>query len=1228
MKPHVQKCRKNFQKNDVFGLGPNMCYVNYNLPRTLPMNQYQIKKLIKDGNVQRLEEKLLNGEGYKLIGNYSTNPKVKAFLQSVPIYIARMDMLQDSACKGNLRDMQVLLENGNTSRNIYKVSPEKLVCSKDLNGVTILHKVVYYDFLDIVEWLVKNYPQTVHIKDKTLRIPLHYICSCSEVSRVWDLMLEAGADPNSLDINNKTPTYYLEYSESITLPNNCKSDGSDQEVPIKPSNIRIWIHERNIKQLSKVIWSGLGDKLLTETSKQTTVNKFLKAVPYIMGIIKEIHKAVIDDNLELLKKLNRDPVPVDVLTSKDKNGLTPLHKAVGLGRLSIVDYIINKNPKTVNMRDNDGRTPLHYVYISPPKYITSIYNRLVKAGANENIIDKNGKTPKSNDVKINEIPNDLLTILPKAPRIASEFPASWDWNILYEPDEKSVKKLKSKNIPTQESKIKTNLTTSSAIKNNLTNIEYIDHAEVTNFVEDIENIDTAKYNAEIVNNVENINNTDGVDKSEKINHKNRTINYNSLNIQSEPLNIEDNIDNSENNDSKIKDENCISLYSQSELQDIDDVDNNEYKKNNDPDNRYDNYISLYRKSGYQDIDDTNKIVSKPNSLTLGEVRQALNNGLLEEILPMDGPIYKVNSLNDINKIENSGNNVLKSTKVKERINSAQIIVKQGNLEHIADYILDGKYEKLIGITSDNPEIQDFLDKIPFYANKIDQIHRYCAVGDLDELIQLLDRKKFCLARESKSGLGLTPLHTAVIYEQFDVFRYLTDKFPETLKLIDLHGWTAIDYINYMQDKTFIDKSYIESILEEFQADYHIPPTFGKRDVTFDPEEIRKTLGYVTYNTETVDKENIDANMDRSSNSSAKLFSVVMSASQFSAEDREYLIKAIGKPLASGLKELIKRRPSNPTLYLAEHLTNHFDDPQSDQESGVLQSRFQSVQTHGILDGDQTQVSENIFRPWDIFSNYQPEFKNISRDEFGMNMIHYAASRTHNRNAFFQLLQELDANIALRDEYYRTPRDIAMSSNIRENVKTIDKFVVHIIARGEYNKLIQLLLEGYNHILDLNTDKDIFALPLSRGHSHVSVILKSIPTFEEKRKRLHREIFSGAHSKVEEILQERNDECVMLAMAKNERSRCSLHIAVLSQNEEILRLIAENFPTTLFVLDNIERTALHYAMSVDQVEKMSTILIGSGANRIAKDLKGRQCSYYFMNKLDIRKMLEEEDQLRI
>lgn len=81
-------------------------------------------------------------------------------------------MLQECGCKGNLRDMQVLLKNGNSSKSSYKISPAKLACSKDLNGVSVLHKAVYYDFPDIVEWLVKAYPQTVHVKDKVLFIIL------------------------------------------------------------------------------------------------------------------------------------------------------------------------------------------------------------------------------------------------------------------------------------------------------------------------------------------------------------------------------------------------------------------------------------------------------------------------------------------------------------------------------------------------------------------------------------------------------------------------------------------------------------------------------------------------------------------------------------------------------------------------------------------------------------------------------------------------------------------------------------------------------------------------------------------------------------------------------------------------------------------------------------------------------------------------------------------------
>lgn len=60
---------------------------------------------------------------------------------------------------------------------------------------------------------------------------------------------------------------------------------------------------------------------------------------------------------------------------------------------------------------------------------------------------------------------------------------------------------------------------------------------------------------------------------------------------------------------------------------------------------------------------------------------------------------------------------------------------------------------------------------------------------------------------------------------------------------------------------------------------------------------------------------------------------------------------------------------------------------------------------------------------------------------------------------------------------------------------------------------------------------------------------------------------------------------------------------------------------------MERTPLHYGMGTNIFENISRILIQSGAKRTYKDLKGRQPSYYFMNKADILRLQEEEDENR-
>lgn len=61
---------------------------------------------------------------------------------------------------------------------------------------------------------------------------------------------------------------------------------NDRNLPtglsFKKSNIRIWIHQRNMVNLQQVIWEGQGGMLLVEHSNNPKMKKFLEAVPHIM----------------------------------------------------------------------------------------------------------------------------------------------------------------------------------------------------------------------------------------------------------------------------------------------------------------------------------------------------------------------------------------------------------------------------------------------------------------------------------------------------------------------------------------------------------------------------------------------------------------------------------------------------------------------------------------------------------------------------------------------------------------------------------------------------------------------------------------------------------------------------------------------------------------------------------------------------------------------------------
>lgn len=87
--------------------------------------------------------------------------------------------------------------------------------------------------------------------------------------------------------------------------------------------------------------------------------------------------------------------------------------------------------------------------------------------------------------------------------------------------------------------------------------------------------------------------------------------------------------------------------------------------------------------------------------------------------------------------------------------------------------------------------------------KIELIHTCCEIGNLEELQKYLDRRKFAIACENKSGFFLTPLHIAVTRSRISVVRYLGGRFPETLKQLDRMGRTPLHYAAMRTDGKFI-----------------------------------------------------------------------------------------------------------------------------------------------------------------------------------------------------------------------------------------------------------------------------------------------------------------------------------------------------------------------------------------------------------------------------------------
>lgn len=193
---------------------------------------------------------------------------------------------------------------------------------------------------------------------------------------------------------------------------------------------------------------------------------------------------------------------------------------------------------------------------------------------------------------------------------------------------------------------------------------------------------------------------------------------------------------------------------------------------------------------------------------------------------------------------------------------------------------------------------------------------------------------------------------------------------------------------------------------------------------------------------------------------------------------------------------------------------------------------------------------------------------LLQDEHGQSLLHFACARSHGPNGLSQLIDESGVSITYRDELYRTARDVSYQASQPANATEIDRWVLGFAAAGDVDFFEHLLLEGYDHIRDLEDENGITIgqLAAQRNHSALVRFLDGLEDFEETREQLHRAIRQSKTEVVRQMLQ--RPDAVRLVRAKNYYGRSAMHLAVLCGNEDMVDRISTQFRQTLRIGDNV------------------------------------------------------------
>ncbi|KAK8788073.1 hypothetical protein V5799_022146, partial [Amblyomma americanum] len=163
-------------------------------------------------------------------------------------------------------------------------------------------------------------------------------------------------------------------------------------LEVNSANIRKWIDEQDLQKLEGAVFEGYGERIAQEPSaRHEQVEQYLRRdVPRLLERIQAIHRAVSEDDVRTLESQLQSS---DYALARDHLGMTPLHRAIVLGRHDVVRLLVDRFPETINARDREGRTALHYAAAASRRSgRADMYRLLLQNGSDPRIRDNRGKS--------------------------------------------------------------------------------------------------------------------------------------------------------------------------------------------------------------------------------------------------------------------------------------------------------------------------------------------------------------------------------------------------------------------------------------------------------------------------------------------------------------------------------------------------------------------------------------------------------------------------------------------------------------------------------------------------------------------------------------------------------------------------------------------------------------------------------------------------------------------